>query len=672
MRPAVFFVVCLLLLPVLRACLGDVMTCGDGYCDDSCIAVEGEHWEDCASCPQDCACNANQTCAADTYEGQVSRQMGCVYTSPCGDGECESDPRYQRQNISENCVSCPADCTCDPNFVGPYGYCGVTAQHPEPHCVSVAYCGDGTCDYTNESSTGREECLDCPENCVTCPQDCNCNKLNGVQNGIACNVTNPIADRIGCFYFDYCGNNYCGWGLDEESGTYKGETCKSCPHDCACTSGEKCEEVGSNDRFWDPPDLCINTSSGTSLGTAGWRLCPGGSGTYCHQSCPDGYCDQAAGETCATCADCACGAGEHCDPNSNSQDSKGCVAGAAKANVTGTNASEANASENVQYEICTNGIDDDGDGLVDCADAADCSYSRHCSEQLRTNLSQEIKEKYLEELKRLGMDMHTTAIETYAQIYGNDPEKMVAEMNKYMNEKVYKTKQTEAYLSIFKNDPQKLKDMQTIIDRNQNDLIMRDIEMQEYISKNSKDYKDEAVLKDYVENYVLNPPKWLYGGQYNSGGLVEWTNLESKGFVSLTEAMGGNPPSGIKIISKGTTVIMAVYDAKDLLDKADTLKGMQIDDNTKVGVVVLDGALKIVKLVDPTGYFGNLGDATVGKVIQVGQQIEERRQGCVTWNGKLLCQQADGSYIDELDAAKPVYDRVGGGWFGTTVYVQRQ
>ncbi|MFA5077500.1 MAG: hypothetical protein WC488_03675, partial [Candidatus Micrarchaeia archaeon] len=527
-------------------------------CDDGICSLP---YENCKSCPQDCVCPGNSRCDPlpnfDASRWSVyfeNQSLGCVHIAECGDGFCDdaTPPEYSKDNILENCANCPADCSCSGqwNDWGTYHYYGIlsgsnftyrshnycdvdSSSETYGACVAVSYCGDGTCDWENRTKSGNRDCADCPENCATCPQDCDCNELSGVESGIVCNATNPKADRTGCFSFDYCGNNYCGWGLNDD-GTYSGETCKSCAADCGCTGGNICAEVGGNDRFWDPPFLCINASAGTSMGAEGWTLCAGGSGKYCHTSCPDGYCDPARGESCALCGDCACDSGEHCDTNSNSQDSRGCVAGLVAnptANATGNaTANVGSNAQNADYETsCTNGIDDDGDGLVDCADV-DCAISRHCSEQVRTELSQELKEKYLDELKRLGMDMHTTAIETYAEVYGNNPEKMMAEITKYMDEKVYKTRQTQAYMGIFKDDPQKLAEMQAIINRNQNDLIMRDIELQEYVCKNSKEYKDEATLKNYVENYVLNPPKWLYGGEYSSGGALDWANFGSKGF----------------------------------------------------------------------------------------------------------------------------------------------
>ncbi|MCX6775932.1 MAG: hypothetical protein NT130_03740 [Candidatus Micrarchaeota archaeon] len=322
--------------------------------------------------------------------------------------------------------------------------------------------------------------------------------------------------------------------------------------------------------------------------------------------------------------------------------------------------------EQYGWEICSNGKDDDKDGLVDCSDP-DCFSKENCQAGLKAKLSQGLKQIYIDELKRIGMDMYVGNIETMAGIYGGNPERMASEMGKFMNEKVYKTKKVEAYMSIFKDDPQKITDMQAIVERNKNDLIMRDVELETYIAENSKEYRDSEMLKGYVESYVLNPPKWLYGGEYNSGGVVDYANMVSGNIMKL-EGGDISVPGGVRTIQVGTTVFAVVQDSKDLLAKAETLKQMNIDDRTKVGIIVLDGTMKIVKILDPTGYFGNMGDATIGGVIKVGGAIKEREQGYVIGpQGQALQQGSNGNYFDD-DGNE--YQRVSGEYLGKPVFAK--
>jgi len=106
---------------------------------------------------------------------------------------------------------------------------------------------------------------------------------------------------------------------------------------------------------------------------------------------------------------------------------------------------------------------------------------------------------------------------------------------------------------------------------------------------------------------------------------------------------------------------MVALDAKALLDHADDLKKMNLPDNAKVSIIVLDGATKIGKLLDPTGYFGNMADATVGAVINLRKKIEERNQGWFTWNGHVLHETAIPGIYEDYETGKK-FKRVGGGW----------
>jgi hypothetical protein len=171
----------------------------------------------------------------------------------------------------------------------------------------------------------------------------------------------------------------------------------------------------------------------------------------------------------------------------------------------------------------------------------------------------------------------------------------------------------------------------------------------------------------FVGEKMLDPPKWFYGGEYGAGGVVDWSNVLARGVVDSMEATGEAPPKVIKYYATGTTIYIAVMDSKVLLEDAEVLSETNIEDNTKVGLIVLDGAMKISKLVDPTGYFSNLGDGTVGKVVQLAKKISDRSQGYFEWEGRILHQESDGNYVDIHTNEK--FSRAGGGFFSSATFV---
>ena len=108
-----------------------------------------------------------------------------------------------------------------------------------------------------------------------------------------------------CVIGGMCPNGMCELNL--------GETCDSCPADCACESGDVCLELG-----------CCTPSCGLAEcgddgcgGSCGECTEPFGcSGSICvltGGTCGDGSCEPAAFEDCKTCAvDCACAGGDTC------------------------------------------------------------------------------------------------------------------------------------------------------------------------------------------------------------------------------------------------------------------------------------------------------------------------------------------------------------------------
>jgi len=83
--------------------------------------------ENCATCPQDCSCQAGQNCQSGT----------CVIPPSCPDGTC---------GPSENCSFCPQDCACSAGFQCQSGTCVPTPTY------SFAICSTGSPDSNGDCS----------------------------------------------------------------------------------------------------------------------------------------------------------------------------------------------------------------------------------------------------------------------------------------------------------------------------------------------------------------------------------------------------------------------------------------------------------------------------------------------------------------------------------------
>ncbi len=272
--------------------------CGDGAC-------RPDQGEDCAACQADCGCPEGQRCEAEGAR--------CVeLPADCGNGACGED---------EDCDTCPADCPCGEGEACEAGL-----------CVAGPSCGDEVCDPDEHCGNCEADCL-CPagqrcevdacvvaeglvcgdeacepgETCETCPADCGACCGDGAcraQHDEDCQAC--PADCGAC-----CGDGEC---VAEH-----GEDCAACGLDCGCEGDEVCDVerrlcacVPDCEARVCGPDGCGGECAPNS--------CPMGS------ACSEGACvaqpgcgDQvcAVAEDCTTCpADCGCGEGQRCDPDS--------------------------------------------------------------------------------------------------------------------------------------------------------------------------------------------------------------------------------------------------------------------------------------------------------------------------------------------------------------------
>jgi cysteine-rich repeat protein len=176
-----------------------------------------------------------------------------------------------------------------------------------------------------------------------------------------------------------------------------GETCdppggpaggngNDCRQDCTVcgdgirNGGEECDDGNGtdgdgcdNDCFATPPPTCGDgtVSTGETCDPPGSPA--GGNGNDCRQDC-------------TVCGDGIPNGGEECD-DGNGIDGDGCendctetggtTTTTSTSSTTTTSSTSTTSSTTIPPEICTNGTDDDGDGLVDCMDP-DCIGRPEC------------------------------------------------------------------------------------------------------------------------------------------------------------------------------------------------------------------------------------------------------------------------------------------------------
>lgn len=227
------------------ACKGSASTCPNGTCDPGS--------EDCLSCPEDCKCQPGERCD----------NGACQVSSTCGNGVCDTQ--------QEDCSSCAQDCACETGKLCSAGTCIVQSS-----------CGNGICE-----AAQKENCMSCARDC-TCPMGQQCDA-----NSITCEHT--------------CGDGKCE--------AKHGENCSSCAQDCACTSGQKCVQGTCSTHCGN--GLC-ESSFGENCSTCS-KDCPCGANQRCNAGgcgnlCGNGVCDKNKGENCSTCRkDCACTSSEICN-----------------------------------------------------------------------------------------------------------------------------------------------------------------------------------------------------------------------------------------------------------------------------------------------------------------------------------------------------------------------
>lgn len=289
------------------------------------------------------ACTTDSDCAA----GEACQAGACVPANPAA---CTTDADCPAREVCQGGVcqapnpGCTSDADCNPAEVCQNGQCtgAIPACASDADCTAPETCVRGQClppappteDCTNgvdDDANGDVDCADlyCQRDpaCVSTPNGCDV-LLQNCSNGDACWVNGPSsgdgfcappggkAAGEACFGFTF-GSEDCGVGLlcVYANETDPAGTCRAfCDQSADCAAGEACYSI----------DPTINFGVCATVTTPG---------------------------ACSTDADCAPG-----------QVCQGGVCGAAPPPPA---------------EDCGNGVDDDGDGDVDCADA-ECTRNPVC------------------------------------------------------------------------------------------------------------------------------------------------------------------------------------------------------------------------------------------------------------------------------------------------------
>ena len=211
-------------------------------------------------------------------------------------------------------------------------------------CNGAESCDAGSCQDGTAPCSGGDVCDEDLDLCVppVCDNDGTC------EAGEDCN--NCSSDCISGSSGAVCGNNVCETG--------SGEDCLNCPSDCnGLTGGKPSLRYCCGDSVGCADARC--TGDGNTCSTTG------AGGSYC---CGDGTCEGA--EDSFNCA-VDCGTAPQCGDGS-------CQSSAGEDRCTCPADCGAPASSELPNQTCTDGDDNDCDGLADCADG-NCASDPACS-----------------------------------------------------------------------------------------------------------------------------------------------------------------------------------------------------------------------------------------------------------------------------------------------------
>ncbi|HXC53533.1 MAG TPA: hypothetical protein VN634_21785 [Candidatus Limnocylindrales bacterium] len=336
-------------------CADRAIGCNDAICDPMNDAADGFG---CVQVPESAECQDNKFCNGR----EICTPAGtCAPGTPidCSDGiSCTVDDCSEQQ---DRCTHTTDDRACDN-----HQFCDGSEI-----CSPFVGCQPGTpVDCGDSISCTVDACDEATDKCTHAPSD------NACSNGEFCDGVETCTDKgckpgapVDCSDPFACTTDVCDDSID---------ACRHTPDDTDCADGVFCNGVeicsptlgcrsgpppvcsGSTgcavDRCSEQADACESVPDDT--------LCDDGN------ACTDDLCAP-SGECSHTNNDAPCSDGSPCTPHDQ------CVAGqcTGTGTVCGDGIVETGCGETCDpddHEICNNLIDDDGDGLIDCADP-DCA-----------------------------------------------------------------------------------------------------------------------------------------------------------------------------------------------------------------------------------------------------------------------------------------------------------
>jgi uncharacterized repeat protein (TIGR01451 family) len=353
-------------------------TCDGGVCGHD--PIPG-----CTSCESPSDCNDGNACTTETCIGGVCGHdpvpgcTPCESPSDCNDGNacttetciggvCGHDP-------VPGCTPCSSPSDCNDGNACTTETCngGVCGHDPVPGCTpcsSPSDCNDGNA-CTTETCIGGVCGHDPVPGCTPCesPSDCNDGNActtetcdNGVCGHIAledcipCETDGQCADGNGCTT-DACVAGQCANTIIE--GCVPCETAADCNDHDGCTT-DTCNESG----------VCEHASQDGCIPCTTAAQCNDQNPCTTDACGADGSCQITAIPGCQRCTTVAdCNDGNECT---------------VEACTGGVCVHTADPECEKTPENCTDGVDNDGDGLVDCADA-DCANDPACRHEICGN-----------------------------------------------------------------------------------------------------------------------------------------------------------------------------------------------------------------------------------------------------------------------------------------------
>lgn len=210
-------------------------------------------------------------------------------------------------------------------------------------------CGNGTCDF------GEDPC--------SCPDDC------GIPLALEePDMTCTDGEDNDCDGFADCMDNDCtsdsACDCDDDGVCESGENCRNCPNDCILESGGGCDNGVCEPDIGENCLTCPNDCAGKQKGKPSQQFCCGDGEGYNPVECGDVRCNS-GGYLCgplsppSCCGDLSC---EETESKCNCAVDCGIP-----------------SSNEIPGSTCSDGLDNDCDGGVDCEDqTGDCDNDSHC------------------------------------------------------------------------------------------------------------------------------------------------------------------------------------------------------------------------------------------------------------------------------------------------------